>query len=104
VADAGVSSTIPLYSDLPLRLSQLWQGSSRPSYLLTYEPSPILATTLLDYAVAEYGPDAVARLWQGFHDYPTWDALIPAVFGVTAEEFEHGWQTYQMGAESHFSN
>jgi len=57
---------------------------------------PILATTVLDFAVTEYGPDAVGRLWHGFHAYRTWEELLPAAFGVSAEEFERGWQAYQM--------
>ena len=100
VTGSMVANTIPFYSNVPLKLSQLWRWSSIPSYPL-YQPSPILATTLLDYAVSTYGPDAVARLWQGFHAYRTWDELIPAVFGVTAEEFERGWQEYQTGVGIH---
>ena len=81
-------------------IGALWEAQAKPFYpygdAYLDRVDPLLATTVLDYAVAEYGPDAVARLWQGFHDYPTWDELIPAVFDVTAQKFERGWQGYQM--------
>ena len=81
-------------------LVSMWQTQAQPSY--PYGGSyidpvdPILATTLLDYAISAHGRDAVARLWQGFHDYRTWEELIPAVLGVSAEEFERGWQEHQL--------
>ncbi|MBX2999567.1 MAG: hypothetical protein KF893_13705 [Caldilineaceae bacterium] len=50
--------------------------------------------TVLDYVVATYGDDALFALVEGFRRYDTWNTLIPAVFAVSAEEFERGWQGY----------
>jgi hypothetical protein len=50
--------------------------------------------TLLDYAVATYGNDALPALVEGFRRYNSWSTLIPAVFDISAEEFERGWQGY----------
>jgi hypothetical protein len=50
--------------------------------------------TLLDYVVVTYGDDGLPKLVDGFRRYETWETLIPAVFGISAEEFEQGWQAY----------
>lgn len=50
--------------------------------------------TLLDYVTATYGREGIAGLIEGFRQYDTWHALVPAVFGVSAAEFEQGWQAY----------
>jgi hypothetical protein len=50
--------------------------------------------TVLDYVVATYGADALPALVEGFRRYDTWNTLIPAIFGVSVEEFERGWQGY----------
>jgi hypothetical protein len=50
--------------------------------------------TLLDYVTATYGQEGIAGLIEGFRRYDTWNALLPAVFGVSAAEFEQGWQAY----------
>ncbi len=50
--------------------------------------------TVLDYVVATYGRAALPALVVGFRRYDTWGELIPAVFGISAAEFETGWQHY----------
>jgi hypothetical protein len=60
-------------------------------------PHPAMAValaTLLEYAAAAYGPERIALLVASLDEHATWETLVPAVFGVSAAEFEAGWQTY----------
>jgi hypothetical protein len=50
--------------------------------------------TLVEYAVARYGVERLPMLVRATGDYTTWAGLIDAVYGVSAEEFEQGWQAY----------
>jgi hypothetical protein len=57
------------------------------------------AQTVVEYAVMTYGRERLPTLPGGLvgargPGYETWDALVPAVFGVSAGEFEAGWQAY----------
>jgi hypothetical protein len=57
-------------------------------------PTDDIATSLVDYALSTYGRDRLSALIDGMRRYDAWDALIPAVFGVSATEFEAGWQKW----------
>jgi hypothetical protein len=59
-----------------------------------FHPEVLAFETLLDYLVGTYGRDALPKLVDGFRRYNTWQTLISAVFGISAEEFERGWQEY----------
>jgi hypothetical protein len=50
--------------------------------------------TLVGYAVATYGRERRPPARPGLGQYESWNTLIPAVFGVSASEFEAGWQAY----------
>ncbi len=50
--------------------------------------------TVVEYAVATYGVERLPRLVQALSDHASWPTLIPAVYGVSAEEVEVGWQAY----------
>ncbi|MCC6457524.1 MAG: hypothetical protein IT328_21385 [Caldilineaceae bacterium] len=50
--------------------------------------------TLLEYAVATYGHEQLPVLLASLSHYDEWETLIPAVFGVSASDFEAGWQHY----------
>lgn len=52
------------------------------------------APGLVDYVVLVYGRDGLPALIDGLKRYDTWQRLIPAVYGVSAGEFETGWQAY----------
>jgi hypothetical protein len=49
---------------------------------------------LIDYAVTTYGREQLPMLVAGLGHYDRWETLIPAVYGVSAAEFEAGWQAY----------
>jgi hypothetical protein len=60
-----------------------------------FHPGQTVAlATLVEYAVAAYGRERLPALVAGLGQYENWDTLIPAVFGVSATEFEAGWQAY----------
>ncbi len=63
-----------------------------------HQPHPLFQTvalaTLFEYAVATYGRDRLPILVAGLDHYDRWATLIPAVYGVSAVEFEAGWQVY----------
>jgi hypothetical protein len=50
--------------------------------------------TVVEYVQATYGPAKLPVLLAGLDEHDTWAALIPAVFGVSADEFEVGWHRY----------
>lgn len=54
----------------------------------------VALATLIEYAVATYGRDRLASLVAGLGQHEDWETLIPAVYGVSASEFEAGWQAY----------
>jgi hypothetical protein len=54
----------------------------------------VALATLIEYAVATYGRDRLPVLVAGLGQYDSWDTLLPAVFGVSAAEFEAGWQVF----------
>lgn len=52
------------------------------------------AQRVIAYAVATYGQDRLPVLLKALGVHTTWKALIPTVFGVSAAQFEAGWQRY----------
>jgi hypothetical protein len=63
------------------------------------EGTPLLGqtvalATLIEYTVEKYGRDRLPALVAGMGHYHHWNTLIPAVYRVSANEFEVGWQTY----------
>jgi hypothetical protein len=50
--------------------------------------------TLIEYAVATYGYEQLPTLLAALAHYDDWDTLLPAIYGVSAAEFEEGWQAY----------
>lgn len=50
--------------------------------------------TVVEYAVATYGRATLPRLLTALGEQASWRTLLPAVFGVSTEKFEAGWQAY----------
>jgi hypothetical protein len=65
-----------------------------PDRLEPHPGVPVVLATLVEYAVATYGRERLPALVAGLGQYESWDTLVPAVFGVSAAEFEAGWQAY----------
>jgi hypothetical protein len=60
-----------------------------------YHPGHTVAlATLIEYAVTTYGRDRLPALVAGLGQYESWETLLPAGFGISADEFEAGWQAY----------
>jgi hypothetical protein len=70
-----------------------YMGSSDSNQV--HHPGQTVAlATLIEYAVATYGRERLPMLMAGLGQYESWETLLPAVFGVSAAEFEAGWQMY----------
>lgn len=87
--------------DPPMRLNQLAMSTSPNEYIgqaassyVSHPGQTVALATLIDYAVATYGRERLPALVAGLGQYDRWDTLIPAVYGVSASEFEQGWQKY----------
>jgi hypothetical protein len=62
--------------------------------LVSYPGQTVELAALIEYAVAAYGRERLPALMAGLGQYESWKTLIPAVYGVSAAEFEAGWQAY----------
>ena len=60
----------------------------------------LVASTVVEYAVQTYGPATIPILLDGLTRYDSWQTLIPAVYGVSATQFERAWLTY---VQTHYS-
>jgi hypothetical protein len=67
---------------------------SAPTELRLPEPGPyaILLATVFEYVTATHGRDKLPRLLAAIPQHQRAETLIPAVFGVTAKEFQADWQ------------
>lgn len=54
----------------------------------------VATATLVEYFVQTYGREQLSALVDGFRTHDRWETLIPDATGVTAAEFEAGWQRY----------
>jgi hypothetical protein len=90
-----------VYLRMPVQLGML-------NYVPDYErmasdalPNLVATETILEYSVAAYGRDALPRLIAALGEHTRWQTLIPAVFAVSASEFEAGWQAYLANQYGH---
>jgi hypothetical protein len=76
-------------------LGALWWGNgqqfSEPEQMMWQSAA---AESVVEYAVATYGPEILPQLWRGFHRYETSPDWVNGVFDLTVEEFESGWNQY----------
>jgi hypothetical protein len=77
-------------AELPCRVTMMQSLESCSSYL-TRE---IALATLIDYANIAYEPQRIPTLLSQVHEHKGWETLVPTVFGVSAADFEMGWQAY----------
>lgn len=54
----------------------------------------LTASTVVEYGVTAYGRDRLAPLLDALDEHESWETLVPAVFGVSAAEFEAGWRDH----------
>jgi hypothetical protein len=82
--------------DPPVRLDQITKpiSYSNPSLVIYHRGQTIAGVTVIEYAVATYGREHLPALVAGLGQSESWDTLLPAIFDVSAAEFEAGWQAY----------
>jgi hypothetical protein len=84
--------------DLSTRLDELIPRSLAESFVVpppaSHPGRTVALATLIEYAVATYGLERLPVLMAGLGQYESWETLLPAGFGVSAAEFEAGWQAY----------
>jgi hypothetical protein len=92
-ASRGVLSVYPV---LILRLDDLQLGASRHSDvpLVAQGYQVVSGETILEYVVATYGQERMLDLVAALGEYDNWAELLPAVFGVSASDFEAGWNRW----------
>lgn len=67
---------------------------SGPLWRMETRREIVLGTTILLYAVDTYGLERFPALLEALGDYRSWTEVLPAAYGVTAEEFEAGWRSW----------
>lgn len=84
-----------------LHLNQITQALSTNELVgpasFNYIPHPgqtVALATLIDYAVATYGRERLPALVAALGQHEHLETLIPAVYRVSAAEFEASWRTY----------
>lgn len=78
---------------LPVRADAYPEGVTVPRQADNTD-QPIALAMLMDYAVVTYGRERLPVLVASLGQHTTWDTLLLAVFGVSAAEFETGWQAH----------
>ncbi len=102
--EAHTDRPLALTAPLPAKLSIIYADRGWQSYwadvpneqvdLYGNFMREVAAATLIDYMVQVYGREKLPDMMTAMREYDTWDRLIPAVFGISAHEFESGWQDY----------
>jgi hypothetical protein len=67
------------------------QGRTRP---LRHPGEAVALATVIEYVVATYGREQLPALAAALGQHDSWDTLSPALFGVSGDAFEAGWQAY----------
>jgi hypothetical protein len=80
--------TPPKLSDLQFILVAVWVDHS------VNQTQIDVAHRLIEYIVATYGAESLAKLLRAFGQHEYWTTLIPAVFEVPVAEFEASWHNY----------
>lgn len=60
-----------------------------------FDPTEVVAiATLIEYIVATYGHEELPVLLASLTQYEDWERLIPALFDLSASDFEANWHSY----------
>lgn len=83
------------HPDQPLTFGTIWWGNGEQlSEVEQMMWQSAVAESVIDYAVATYGPEILPQLWRGFHHYETSADWVAGVFDQRVDEFESGWNQY----------
>ncbi len=67
-----------------------------PQWFWSSEWLPQAGESVVAYGLETYGVERLPALLDGLIRYRSWDALVPGVFGVSAEEFQAGWREWTL--------
>jgi hypothetical protein len=81
---------------VPLPALQIEQRHPRYLAALSTETKAdiVVLATVVEYVAATYGRDQLPILLSALPAHENWDTLIPAVFGISVEEFQDGWHGF----------
>jgi hypothetical protein len=65
-----------------------------PRVQYDHPAAAVAVATLLEYVAATYGQERIPVFVASFDAHDQWATAVPALFGVSATEFERGWQEY----------
>lgn len=82
-----MSLPAPLNEQAPLQDVSSWR-TQQPSR--SVEAAVALAT-VIEYATTTFGTERLPLLLSALPEHESWETLAPTVFGLSQEEFEHGW-------------
>jgi hypothetical protein len=82
----GAAMRLPPVDDARIRMDE-------PT-MSVHPAATVALATVVAYAAATYGPARIPRLVAAASEHEGWETLLPAVFGVSMDEFETGWQAY----------
>jgi hypothetical protein len=83
----SVMGTRPLSNE-----SSQWQDSATPDPV----GPAVGVATVFEYVVSVYGIDYIPLLIRAMPQYDSTESLVPALFGISEDDFHHGWQTYMV--------
>lgn len=89
--DISALPALPRLAELRPGLYSYPYGGESPG---ATEREGAVFAAFLDYATQKYGVGRLPLLLAELQQPVTWDALIPAVFDVSAVEFEAGWREW----------
>ncbi|MBV7338786.1 hypothetical protein KFU94_63320 [Chloroflexi bacterium TSY] len=85
--------TFPLALALQTEVFELDEATFDPTKE-TRHRTYLMANPLMEYIMVTYGHSYLLPLLDGFSQHETWETLIPAVFDISASEFEVQWHAY----------
>jgi hypothetical protein len=83
---------LPPLVDIPVDLQNpagLWSGP-----LPKPPPAGVALATIFEYTATTFGADRIPVLLATLPHHERWETLIPAVFGLSPDEFESGWHAF----------
>jgi hypothetical protein len=75
---------------------QIEDETQTPSEIWLFHPPTAdeLADPLVEFILESYGYGQVPSLLDAFEEHESWETLAPAVFNLSADQFEDAWHTY----------
>lgn len=91
------SNSIDLIQEMQYAAEVQYAAADQEQIELGLQPSltaHATASPLIEYILETHGYAVVPALLDAFEDHESWETLAPAVFGISAGEFEEDWHAY----------